>query len=459
MNRSKLIIFLMLLLCMAGMRAQSVPQLSVSEIGIERGEAGLTIDFTIDPADVDIKPISELTVIPVILSADSLQSVDLPPVVIAGRTRWLIHERAKAADRPANLLRAGKSSPLRYHATVPFEEWMTHSIVNFTGVVTGCASCPVSDETVAVALLDYEPLPEPPVDYTQYYIHPATELSKVRHLEGQAYVDFPVNKIEIYPDYRNNAVELAKIIASIDTVKNDPDCTVSSVSLKGYASPEGSYANNSRLAQGRTRTLSDYVKARYDFPASVVTTSFEPEDWQGLRKWLEASSIENKDAILAVVDSDLAPDAKDLKIKQSFPKQYAILLKDVYPGLRHSDYRIEYVIRSFTDPEEIKRLVKTAPQKLSLEEFFIAANATEAGSEEYYEIFETAVRMYPTDETANMNAANSALSRGDFAQAARYLERAGSGDHAELLRGLLQEAQTAKDTRVNHNPVTYLSAS
>ncbi len=456
MNRVILSI-LLLLLSLGKPSAQEVAQLSVSDIGIERKDIGMTIDFTVSPKDMDVKSISQLTIIPEITSADSLHSVALPPVVIAGRNRWLIWQRTKATKRPSNLLQAGKSSPMRYHASVPYEEWMDHSVISFRESVTGCNSCPEINAVIPVALYEDQPLQESKTDFTENYIQPKTELTKVRHLEGRAYIDFPVNKIEIYPEYRRNTLELAKIIASIDTVRNDPDCTVSSVSLKGYASPEGSYANNIRLAKGRTQTLSEYVMSHYDFPQKIVTTAFEPEDWEGLWRWVEASDIENRNGILAIIDSDMAPDPKDLKIKQTYPVQYAYLLKEVYPALRHSDYKIEYVIRSFTNPDEIRELVKTAPQKLSLEEFFIAANACEPGSEEYYEIFETAVRMYPTDEIANMNAANSAMSRGDLDRAERYLDRAGDSVEAARLRELLSQEKEALTQPKTMTMVTFFN--
>lgn len=446
-----------LVLCILGSAAQNVAALAVSEMEIALKDAEMKIDFLVSPKDIDMKSISQMTITPIIMSADSLQSVSLTPIVIAGRNRWLLWERAKESKRPENLLQAGKSAPIRYHASVPFETWMEHSIISFQESVTGCNSCPQLDENIPVALFDIETVEEIATNYMENFIQPKAEGVKTRHLEGQAYVDFPVNRIEIYPDYRRNSIELAKIIASIDTVKNDPDCTVSAVSLKGYASPEGSYSNNTRLAKGRTQTLCDYVMSHYDFPKSIVSTSFEPEDWAGLRRWLEASAIENKDGILAIVDSNLAPDAKDQKIKATYPTQYAFILQQVYPGLRHSDYRIEYVIRTFSNPEEIKRLVKTAPQKLSLEEFYVAANSCEPGSDEFYDIFETAVRMYPDDEIANINAANSAMSRGDLKRAAQYLDKAGQGDKANHLREILvKEEEKATEPVKTYTTITFL---
>ena len=58
------------------------------------------------------------------------------------------------------------------------------------------------------------------------YIAPQVETVKSRQLSGRAYLDFPVNKTEIYPDYRRNPAELAKIRATIDSVRADKDVNI-----------------------------------------------------------------------------------------------------------------------------------------------------------------------------------------------------------------------------------------
>ena len=138
-----------------------------------------------------------------------------------------------------------------------------------------------------------------------------------------------------------------------------------------------------------------------------------------------------------VIRSDLAPDAKEWWIKKSYPESYAYLLANVYPGLRHSDYAVKYEVRAYTDVAEIRRLLKTQPQKLSLQEMYMAAQEMEPGSDEYAETFEIAVRMFPDDPTANLNAATTAMMRGDLKRAERYLSKAGDRAEALYARGVL----------------------
>ena len=169
----------------------------------------------------------------------------------------------------------------------------------------------------------------------------------------------------------------------------------------------------------------------------------------------------HRQEILDLIDSDRESDNKEYRIKKEYPEDYAVLLRDCYPALRHSDYRVEYIIRSFSSADEIRPLILSQPQKLSLQEFYLASQGMEPGSEEFNKVFETAVRIYPDDETANLNAANTAMAEGDLNAASRYLDKAGTSPQAIYARGiyailtenyaeaqrLLQDAQNAGITK------------
>lgn len=67
----------------------------------------------------------------------------------------------------------------------------------------------------------------------------------------------------------------------------------------------------------------------------------------------------------------------------------------------------------------------------------VYSSETGAVSDEYCEVFEVAVRMYPDDAVANLNAANIALGRGELERAAGYLSKAGDTPEAVYARGIL----------------------
>ena len=72
----------------------------------------------------------------------------------------------------------------------------------------------------------------------------------------------------------------------------------------------------------------------------------------------------------------------------------------------------------YTDVEEIRRVLKEKPGKLSLNELYLVAQSCEPGSDEFESLFETAVRMFPEDGTAIPEEPPTYLSRsGDSPQA------------------------------------------
>jgi tetratricopeptide (TPR) repeat protein len=216
---------------------------------------------------------------------------------------------------------------------------------------------------------------------------------------------------------------LAEINRTINVVKENTDTEITGIELHGFASPEGSYANNDRLAKGRSEALKKYIMKEYGLSADMFKVESTPENWEGLRAYVEKSDIAQKDKVLELIDSDIQNlDTKEYRIKALDAKMYNQLLRDCYPGLRRTDYVIHYTVRPY-NIEEAKALLKTRPQHLSLEEMYLVAQTYEEGSEEFNEVFDIAVRMYPEDPIANINAAAMELKRGNVDQAVRYLER------------------------------------
>ena len=123
---------------------------------------------------------------------------------------------------------------------------------------------------------------------------------------------------------------------------------------------------------------------------------------------------------------------------------YRVLLRDIYPALRHSDYAVRYTIRSFT-VEEARELIYSDPRQLSLNEMFQVAQTMEPGSDAYREVFEIAVRMYPDDPVSNLNAALTAIDAGRLESARRYLAK--TSDSAE--RTLAEAAIAMLENRLD----------
>ena len=67
-------------------------------------------------------------------------------------------------------------------------------------------------------------------------------------------------------------------------VKNDKDVSITNIDIHGYASPDGPYDNNVRLANNRAAALRNYVCNLYTIDKKLFTYHATPEDWEGFKK-------------------------------------------------------------------------------------------------------------------------------------------------------------------------------
>ena len=426
------------LFCMAAFTTSALAQansdtLRVVESNVSRVGEDVIVDMKLDLSHIEVGRNRTLVYRPLLMKEDSV--AELTPIIVNGRVRHIQYQRLERAEDFPNEIEIrrenGTEQTLDYHARVPFTDWMNKSEVVMVCDLCGCGWESLQNDRSSLFPVN---LVHEPVVPAVLYITPLAEV-KVREKSGSAYLDFPVNQTVIRPDYRRNSTELAAIDATIQSVEDDPNATITKVTIKGYASPEGSYANNQRLAEGRSNALLEYVKKLHDFGDAEFSVSSEPEDWEGLEKRIESSSIADKEEWLAIIrDSEPADlDRKEWKLKQL--PSYREVLNTIYPALRHSDYTVEYHIRNFTTDEAREMLYKD-PSQLSLEEMYRVAQTYEVGSESYNEVFEIAVRLYPDDPISNLNAANTALLNRNATAARRYLTKAAEGPEKRLAEGV-----------------------
>lgn len=425
----------------AGANEESLLKVTHVKLSYQDDELALALDM--NPRSVNPGRDREVVFTPVLRSLTSADSIEMPTIRIAGRNRYYSHLRNNDIDYDEKLTLAGSREPLVYRQEIPFESWMRRSCIVMREEVGNCCDAPVPLTTTPVAELDLEMRP---VKLPFEYVALTGDSVITRKAEGRAFVNFVVNRTELKPDYMKNPEEIGKILASINLVKSDPEAIITRITIKGYASPEGPYSNNVRLAMGRTQTLKEYVRQQFNFDPSIMATDYEPEDWQGLRDWLVENEIDNREAILQIVDSPMEPDPKNSEIQNRYPDQYAQLLRDVYPWLRHSDYTINYTFRIHTDINELKRIFAESPDRLRPVDFQLIAATCEPGTEEFNIVYMTAVRIHPNDELANLNAANISMAADDLAAASKYLLKAGSTPEALYSRGVLAARQSDFNT-------------
>lgn len=399
----------------------------VAKLDVNRQGKFLTLAMSLKLDSLYLPTNSQLVYTPVLETVSG--TTKMPEIVINGRRQQVMFERGvgkKNFSSQAIVVRRNnhREQTLSYLATVPVDSDLKNFDIKLHEDLCGCG------DWQAGTNFELTKHRQPQLTYIQ----PKAEAVKIRHLDKRAYIDFPVDKIELHADYRRNPAQLDSIITTINALKGDKNLEVSSINIHGYASPESPYSHNEYLAKNRAKTLTDYVRRMVKLPNEMFSVSFTPEDWDGLRNDIKQSNLEHKAQILAIAtDESLNPDVREWKIKTTYPAEYRFMLDTWYPALRHSDYHITYKVRPF-DVEEAKEVLKTKPQQLSLDELFMVAQTYQPGSQAFNDVMETAVRLFPSDPIANLNAAINRINAGDADGAKMYLDKAGNSEEAGQAR-------------------------
>ncbi|MFP5154233.1 DUF3868 domain-containing protein [Bacteroides clarus] len=435
------ILFVFFTLCLSQAAAQKRPYsgtINIEPVRFEQHGDFLHIEINFITDGMKVKSVRSVNFTPRLIS--SSDTCNLPEVSFKGRNEFLAYERTLAisAKKNADLkkpyaVQRGygiRNDTLRYLYAIPYEPWMADARLDIRSEECGCGETvfmnmqTVTDKVVLERLLTpYVAVPH------LTYVEPVTEKVKNREIQVECFLDFEVNKVDIRPEYMNNPVELTKIHTAIDDLKSDKSIEVQRLEIIGYASPEGTLAVNKRLSEGRAMALRRYLTARYDFPRNLYHIVFGGENWEGLVKALHTIDMDYKDEVLEIIKNTSVEEGRETKLMRlhgGVPYRY--LLKNIFPGLRVAICKVNYDIRNFS-MDEAKDMIKKRPQNLSLNELFLVADSYPKGSQEFIEVFETAVRLYPEDEVANINAASACLLRGDTLSAERYLKKVKSNKY------------------------------
>lgn len=407
--------------------AQDKEDISIVKNEIRKYRDSVYIDYSIIIEDLRLESDRYLTLTPVIISSQG-QSIELDAILINGQQRQKLYNRiislghTETHYRVLNAKECKNRIVIPYKATVAYQNWMLDAKVELTKSLCGCGGKMAQEDKLTIAdnIKGIRPIPLPLFSTT--YIAPE-KVEKKRELSGEAFVIFPVSKYVLIPDLAQNKAELSKINRSIDYVNDVPGVRITNITIEAYASPEGYIQNNITLSENRAAALKKYVKDIYDLREELFISKSKGENWSGLLNALDTlilNSTQKADVRQIIATNDLAERKTRLKAYDK-GEVYKYLLANIYPLLRRSEYKIEYTIPVYT-LDESKKLLLTRPGILSLDELYQIANSYEKGSDKFKEVFDIAVRLYPNDIIANLNAAAIELDTNNTTKAMKYLE-------------------------------------
>lgn len=257
------------------------------------------------------------------------------------------------------------------------------------------------------------------------FIMPKKELVKQREKHGDVYIDFPIGESDILPGYKNNSVEIAKIVDLIADIRNDDNSEIIEIGLDCYSAPNGSYVLNKEITTKRAYGLKRYIQFLYGFDSNIFKIRGMSDDWERLEQLLFESNIEvgGKEEVLSVIWNTGIFEGREKSLKKIRNGEfYQYMESKIFPSLRRFRYSIVYTIHPF-DAEKGKMILMRHPEQLNLDELYQIARTYKSYTPKYNEIINLAVKLNPDDEIANLNAAALALKFKNIALAKEYLKK------------------------------------
>ena len=160
-------------------------------------------------------------------------------------------------------------------------------------------------------------------------------------VEDRNYIQFFVGDTRVVDTLGDNRRQLDKITGLMRQIVEQQEFYVDTITLTAASSPEGAYAFNDRLSQGRAAALKRYLVRRYGRSIdTMLTVRWVAEDWTELTNRIRTDrEIGNRDAILELIAEEKNPDRREQAIRQRFPKDYAYIRSVIYPQLRAVNFR------------------------------------------------------------------------------------------------------------------------
>lgn len=258
-------------------------------------------------------------------------------------------------------------------------------------------------------------------------IKASDNFERVTYKTKDAEIQFLINRYnirggELKKDEIKALDEFMKEVAEAENMK------VENITIDAYASPDGTIELNTKLSDNRKKVSEKFVtsqvkkaKIEVEDGANIYNARSVAEDWDGFKKELEKSSVQDKDLILRVLSMYNDADVREKEIK-NISAAFTELKADVLPKLRRSELTMKVAIVGLSD-EEILKFALEQPDTLSVEEMLYAGTLTE-NMDEQKKIFTAATQQFGDDWRCHNNLGVINFLQGNYADAATSFEAA-----------------------------------
>ncbi len=221
--------------------------------------------------------------------------------------------------------------------------------------------------------------------------------------------------------------EVKNLNAYIAAADVDAKKEVKGIVVSAYASPDGGIDLNTKLAADREKVTKTYLdkemkKAKIAPKAEgFFSLKSTPEDWDGFKKLMEASNIQDKELILRVLNMYSDPEVREKEIK-NMSQTFKVIAEEILPKLRRSKLIVNSELIGKSD-DELKGALAADAQSLELEELLYVATL-ETDVDAQLKAYQTAAQKYPSCWRAENNVGVALYAKGDMNGAKAAFEKA-----------------------------------
>lgn len=222
------------------------------------------------------------------------------------------------------------------------------------------------------------------------------------------------------------------------------------VTVSAYASPDGAEDLNTKLAGNRGTEAEKFIgnevkntktpkftekdeaivkeketkfkeKVKQAQDKSKFSTTATPEDWDGFKKLMETTDLQDKDLILRVLSMYSDPVVREKEIK-NIAAVYTKIADKILPQLRRSIMKVNVDVVGLSD-EQIAALADSKPDSLKVEELLYAATLTKDVNKQL-KIYQSCQQVYPNEWRGFNNVGYAYIKLGKTTEAKQALESA-----------------------------------
>ncbi len=271
----------------------------------------------------------------------------------------------------------------------------------------------VADGVVATSALADVKTTAPSVapDAFQRIIEDVQEASIMFVIEQAKLRDSELNKTDV-TDWKRR----------VEEAFNDPKQNVN-VEVSAYASPDGGFSYNERLAAQREKNTSKYLEGEMSKRNidTDVYAHYTAQDWEGFRQLVSASNLQDKELILRVLQMYPDTETREREIK-NISYVFEDLAETILPQLRRSRLIANIEIIGKSD-EEIMAAWNNNPKALTVEELLYGSTLTSDDAVKQ-RIYQYATANFSNDYRGWNNLGTMFFKQGDYAKAAQSFDRA-----------------------------------